>query len=81
MKPKQIKKGIKREKKNNKIIEENNKAKEDYSNNGDEENNEESTLDPVVEEYRQYFKEYNKRNINCIKIKPVISKEWIKSII
>ena len=75
------KKRHKKRKKNNKIIEENNKAKEDYSNNSNKENNEESTLDPVVEEYRQYFKEYNKRNINCIKIKPVISKEWIKSII
>ena len=71
----------KKRKKNNKIFEENNKAKEDYANNSNIENNEESTLDPVVEEYRQYFKEYNKRNINCIKIKPVISKEWIKSII
>ena len=75
------KKKHKKRKKNNKIIEENNKVKEDYENNSNIENNEENTLDPVVEEYRQYFKEYNKRNINCIKIKPVISKEWIKSII
>ena len=36
--------------------------------------------DPVVEEFIQYFTEFNKSNSDFVKIKPIISQEWIKSI-
>ena len=36
--------------------------------------------DPVVEEFIQYFIEFNKFNTNCVKIKPIISQEWLESI-
>ena len=39
------------------------------------------TIDPVVEEFIQYFVEFNKNNCeDFIKIKPKISEKWIKSI-
>ena len=37
--------------------------------------------DPVVEEFIQYFNDFNEKNIGCVKVKPRISKEWIDSII
>jgi len=46
--------------------------------NGDDKENHQ--VDPVVEEFIQYINDFVKTNSNCIKIKPVISKEWIKSI-
>ena len=45
-----------------------------------ENNNNVETIDPVVEEFIKYFIEFNRKNINCVKIKPVISQEWIESI-
>ena len=38
--------------------------------------------DPVVEEFKKYFNDYNtiNLNLNCIKIKPKISQKWIESI-
>ena len=39
------------------------------------------TIDPVVEEFIQYFVEFNKNSCeDYIKIKPKISEDWIKSI-
>ena len=37
-------------------------------------------VDPVVEEFIQYFIEYQQDYVPQTKIKPVISEEWIKSI-
>ena len=36
--------------------------------------------DPIVEEFIQYFIDFNKDNIDCAKIKPNISDKWIQSI-
>jgi DNA/RNA-binding domain of Phe-tRNA-synthetase-like protein len=48
-----------------------------------EKENEEEILDndPVVEEFIQYFNDFNEKNTGCVKIKPRISKEWIESIL
>ena len=54
--------------KNNDGIIQNEEEKKDYQ------------VDPVVEEFIQYINDFIKTNSNCVKIKPVISMEWIKSI-
>ena len=41
---------------------------------------EENTPDPVVEEFIQYFKDFNKKNEGCIKIKPKFTEKWLKSL-
>ena len=82
------KKGKKKNKRRQKRKKKNeNKENKDINNNNEKNNinsnvnNEtEEIIDPVVEEYIQYFIEFNKNNINCVKIKPVISEEWIKSL-
>ena len=55
------------------------KKKKNKNEDKENENNIE-TIDPVVEEFIKYFIEFNRKNINCVKIKPVISQEWIESI-
>ena len=66
-------------KKKNKNEEISNKENEN-NNNDNKDNNNYEPVDPIVEEFRQYFIEYNKNNIKSTKIKPFISQEWIKSI-
>ena len=55
------------------------KKKKNKNEDKENENNIE-TIDPVVEEFIKYFIEFNRKNINCVKIKSVISKEFIDSI-
>ena len=59
-----------------------NRKKKKKNKNEDKENeyNNVETIDPVVEEFIKYFIEFNRKNINCVKIKPVISQKWIESI-
>ena len=59
---------------------ENNKENEKNLNNQNEVCNDDDFNDPIVEEFIEYFKNFNKLNANCVKIKPVISNEWIQSI-
>ena len=59
---------------------ENNKENEKNINNTNMTCDDDNYIDPVVEEFVQYFKDFNKTNVDCVKIKPVISEEWIKSI-
>lgn len=58
------------------------KKKKNKNEDKENENNNEyvETFDPVVEEFIKYFIEFNRKNINCVKIKPVISQKWIESI-
>ena len=57
------------------------KHKKRKKKNNEKENEEENVeIDPVVEEFIQYFNDYYQKNKDCIKIKPIISKEWIESI-
>ena len=57
------------------------KNKNDENKTKEKENiNENIQIDPVVEEFRQYFIDFDKKNKNCVKIKPVLSNEWIKSL-
>jgi len=58
------------------------KKKKNKNEDKENENNNEyvDTFDPVVEEFIKYFIEFNRKNTNCVKIKPVISQEWIESI-
>ena len=71
------KKNKKRQKKK-KNKNENNNENENRDNNNLEDSN--CEVDPIVEEFIQYFIEFNKNNIKCVKVKPVLSQEWIKSI-
>lgn len=41
---------------------------------------EENISDPVVEEFIQYFNDFNKKNQGCIKIKPKFTEKWLKSL-
>lgn len=69
-----------KKKKKNKLEEKKNKENDIgtiIENNGKVSDNQ---VDPVVEEFIQYFNDYNRKNEKCIKIKPIISKEWIESI-
>ena len=59
---------------------ENNKENENNLNNQNEVYDDDNINDPVFDEFVQYFKKFNEINVNCVKIKPVISNEWIKSI-
>ena len=61
---------------------ENNENSNDNNENNTNDNYDEYNYepDPIVEEFIQYFIEFNKNNIKCVKIKPVLSQEWIKSI-
>ena len=79
--------GKKGKKKNKKRQKKKKNKNEDIYNKENEINNKENNVDniysqtdPIVEEYIQYFIEFNKNNINCTKIKPVLSQEWIQSI-
>ena len=75
------KKGKKKNKKRQK--KKKNKKENIYDNENDNINNLNDSnyeVDPIVEEFIQYFIEFNKNNIKCVKIKPVLSQEWIKSI-
>ena len=87
------KKGKKKNKRRQKKKKNKNENKEtngnkDNDNNNNENNNvnndvnneTEEIIDPVVEEFIQYFIDFNKNNINCVKLKPIISEEWIKSL-
>ena len=56
------------------------RQKKKKNKNEDKENENIEKIDPVVEEFIKYFIEFNRKNINCVKIKPVISQEWIESI-
>lgn len=58
-----------KKKKKNKINENKNNTKE-----------EENISDPVVEEFIQYFNDFNKKNEGCIKIKPKLTEKWLKSL-
>ena len=79
--PKYKKKSKKRRKRKKNKIEEEEKNKENQNIlNNKNKIDEETQDDPVVEEFRQYFNDYNKTNIKCVKIKPVISKQWLESI-
>ena len=69
----------KRKKKNEEKLKEN-KNNLNIQKSIDNNENENYYNDPVVDEFIQYFNDYNKINLNCIKIKPIISKEWIESI-
>ena len=69
-----IKKGKKKNKKRQK------KKKNKNEDNINRENENISRTDPIVEEFIQNIIDFNEKNIKCIKIKPVISQEWIKSI-
>lgn len=56
------------------------KKKKNKNEDKENENNNVETIDPVVEEFIKYIIEFNRKNINCVKIKPVISQKWIESI-
>ena len=72
----------KRQKKRRNKNENNNENNNDNNENNTNDNYDEYNYepDPIVEEFIQYFIEFNKNNIKCVKIKPVLSQEWIKSI-
>ena len=74
------KKNKKRQKKKKNKNEEISNKENENNNNDNKDNNNYEPVDPIVEEFRQYFIEYNKNNIKSTKIKPFISQEWIKSI-
>ena len=58
------------------------KHKKKKKKNNEKENEEEIVEnDPVVEEFIQYFNDFNEKNTGCVKIKPRISQEWIESIL
>lgn len=80
--PKYKKKGKKRRKRKKNKIEEEEKNKENQNIliNKNKIDSEDKQDDPVVEEFIQYFNNYNKTNVKCVKIKPVISKKWLESI-
>ena len=59
---------------------ENNKENEKNLSNQNEVCDDDDFNDPIVEEFIEYLKNFNKLNANCVKIKPVISNEWIQSI-
>ena len=69
-----------KKKKKNKINEIQNQENNCEVNNQNDEEKKEYQVDPVVEEFIKYMNDYVRRNANCVRIKPVISKEWIKSI-
>ena len=57
------------------------KKKKKNKNDGDKNTKEEENIpDPVVEEFIQYFKDFNKKNEGCIKIKPKFTEKWLKSL-
>ena len=69
-----------KKKKKNKTNEIQNPENNNDTNIQNDDDKENYQVDPVVEEFIQYINDFVKTNPNCIKIKPVISKEWIKSI-
>ena len=69
-------KGKKKNKKHKK--KKKNKAEGNKNKNGTKQ--EENLTDPVVEEFRQYFKDFNKKNEGNIKIKPKFTEKWLKSL-
>ena len=57
------------------------KKKKKNKNDGDKNTKKEENIkDPVVEEFIQYFKDFNKKNEGCIKIKPKFTEKWLKSL-
>ena len=56
------------------------KNKADGNKNKNGKKQEENVSDPVVEEFIQYFKDFNKKNEGCIKIKPKFTEKWLKSL-
>ena len=57
------------------------KKKKKNKNDGDKNSKKEENIpDPVVEEFIQYFKDFNKKNEGCIKIKPKFTEKWLKSL-
>lgn len=59
------------------------KKKRKNKNDGNKKNitkEEENISDPVVEEFIQYFNDFNKKNQGCIKIKPKFTEKWLKSL-
>ena len=59
---------------------EDNESKEINIENNNYDGNYYDEVDPVVEEFIQYFENFNKNKTDCVKIKPKISQDWIKSI-
>ena len=59
---------------------EDNETKENNIENNNYDGNYYDEVDPVVEEFIQYFENFNKNKSDCVKIKPKISQDWIKSI-